>query len=111
MHEARLVVDEGNPNAIGAAVTERLCGQVEHPPPCPVAPHFTSIQPPEPQENTKEVRVLFAASLQQEADVRRRIAAALVSGEFGTTRWRLLDHKAGVPSAAEEEHARRIATS
>lgn len=112
VHEARLVVDAGDPDAIGAAVTKRLCGQVDHPPPCPLAPHFTSIQPPEqPQENAKEVRVLFAALLQQEADVRREIAAALDSGQFGTTRWRLLGHQAGVPSQAEEEHARRIAGS
>ncbi|MEV6205587.1 hypothetical protein [Kitasatospora sp. NPDC051914] len=80
VHDAVLALGPGgDPRAPGAAVTVALCGHWEHDPPCPLAPHRTTV---EPAAGTGEMylRVLFAADPADEAEVRARIEDALRSG-------------------------------
>jgi len=67
----------GDPAAVGAAVTVALCGQWEHEPPCPLAPHNTAALP---QEDALAVRVRFACAPSDEARARELIDAALHGG-------------------------------
>jgi hypothetical protein len=102
-----------DPGAPGAAITLELCGSWDHVPPCPLAPHHTS---PERNGDGVELRIVFAAEPQQEGEVRRRIERALASGfltdpDGVTTRWAVLGTKAGIPSEAELDHAKRIAAT
>jgi hypothetical protein len=63
--------------ALGGAVTEALCGELDHEPPCPVAPHHTSVTG---TGGRRRVRVLFATD--DEPVVRRTIDAALGAGTY-----------------------------
>ena len=82
VHRAALALEPGaDRGAPGGAVTLALCGSWEHPPPCPLAPHHTGV---DGTDDALDVRVVFAAAPDDEADVRRRIDAAL--GEGRTTR-------------------------
>ena len=92
--------DRGGP---GAAVTQALCGGWEHPPPCPLAPHHTAV---DGADDALAVRIVFAAAPDDEAEVRRRIEAALAAGETagpdGTvSRWRLVE--AGPDGVRDDE--------
>jgi hypothetical protein len=113
MHTASLRMDpDADPAAPGAAITLELCGSWDHVPPCPLAPHHTR---PERHGNDVELRIVFAAEPAQEGEVRARIGKALASGSLTrpdgvTTRWSVLDTRAGVLSEAEREHAKRIAS-
>ena len=65
---------DGDVRAPGAAITVALCGHWEHEPPCPLAPHHTDVRRAGDQIR---LRVLFATEPATEAEVRRRIEAAL----------------------------------
>ena len=113
MHTASLRMDpNADPAAPGAAITLELCGSWEHIPPCPLAPHHTS---PKKNGGAVDLRIVFAAEPARESEVRGRIEKALASGSLTApdgviTRWSVLEAKAGVLTAAEREHAERIAT-
>ena len=98
--------DERTP---GAAVTAALCGHWEHDPLCPLAPHFTQA---DRVDEKLHVRVLFAAELEADADVRRRIELAISGGwqlpDGLTTPWVLLGSGPGEVSADEADHAQRL---
>lgn len=71
VHEAELSWDgSADERAPGGAVTEELCGSIDHEPPCPLAAHHSSVLRRGP---TLEVRVLFACEPDAEPDVRERI--------------------------------------
>ena len=113
-HDAVLVMGpDADLAAPGGAITHALCGAVEHPPPCPLAPHHTRAQR---CADGVAVRVLFAAAPVAEAQVRARIETALATGygdaPDGTrTSWTLSSSGPGVVSAAEREHAARLVAS
>ncbi|WP_049557612.1 hypothetical protein [Nonomuraea sp. SBT364] len=113
-HEAMIAMEaRGDVRAPGAAITVALCGDWEHEPPCPIAPHHTAAVH---RGGTVRVRVLFAAEPEVEGEVRGRIDAALALGTLEgpdgtTTRWRLLDSGAGRLRAGELPHAERLRSS
>lgn len=108
VHVAQVQLLEGDPAAVGAAVTVALCGHWEHPPPCPLAPHHTSVAPTGAASH--DVRVLFAADAAAEPEVRRRIVAALSGGGDGQVgaRWRLIAEGPAEPTPDEQQHARAL---
>jgi hypothetical protein len=87
--------------APGGAITDALCGSLEHEPPCPVAAHFTSVVR---RGMMLEVRVLFACEPADELAVRSRIEAALAR------QWQVLTAHRDDVSPAETEHAERLRT-
>ena len=96
--------------APGAAITEALCGSIQHEPPCPLAPHHTSS---ERSGGQVQLRVLFAAEPESVAEVRARIHQALARGVMeapsgAQTTWRLQNSAASAPRSDEEEHGRRL---
>jgi hypothetical protein len=108
-HDA--VVDlkaDADERALGGAVTVALCGSLDHEPPCPVAPHHTSLTG---RGARRRVRVLFAT--EDEAVVRRTIEAALGSGTFvgpdgATHRWVLRSSASAEVADTERAHAARL---
>ena len=93
--------------APGAAITVALCGHWEHEAPCPLAPHSTDAQRSGDQVR---LRVLFAAEPTAEAEVCRRIAAALslssLTGPDGVAaRWQLRSEQPGLLGDDEAWHA------
>jgi hypothetical protein len=99
VHDAVVAMEAGGDlRAPGAAITVALCGHWEHEAPCPLAPHRTDAQRSGDQVR---LRVLFAAEPTAEAEVRRRIEAALsqasLTGPDGvTTRWQLRSEQPGL---------------
>jgi hypothetical protein len=71
--------DGGDARAVGGAVTVALCGHWEHAGPCRW-PHHTAARPADDGRHAVAVRYTCAAD--EEAEVRRKIAAALASGEL-----------------------------
>jgi hypothetical protein len=110
-HDAVVAMEPGgDERAPGAAVTVALCGHWDHEPPCPLAPHWTGARRAGGQVR---LRVLFAAEPAAEAEVRRRIEAALARAELAgpdgaTTRWKLLAAHPGTLRADEAGHAARL---
>ena len=108
VHDAVVTMEPGGDvRAPGAAITVALCGHWEHDAPCPLAPHHTGAQRAGGQVR---LRVLFAAEPTAEAEVRRRIEAALsqasLTGPDGvTTRWQLRSEQAGLLRDDEVPHA------
>lgn len=127
VHAASLRMEyDGDAAAPGAAITSALCGQWEHPPPCPLAAHHTAAQQDDAHQHGAQqigeqqdgmplsLRTVFAAEPEQEGEVRGRIRAALSrgsqTGPDGTTSlWTLLRDEAGELTAAEHLHAERLA--
>ena len=90
-HEAVLAMDaDADVGAPGAAVTVALCGSWDHEPPCPLAPHHSSV---EAVGGAVRLRTVFAVEPALEQDVRRLIDAALAAGRLagptGLTTWRV----------------------
>ena len=113
-HDAlvRMEVD-GDPRAVGAAVTLALCGDWRHEPPCPLAPHHTDV---ERHGDQVRVRVLFATEPGQEAEVRRRIEAALRLGRCAddtgaVTQWHVVSGGPAAVLSSELEHGQRLMDS
>jgi hypothetical protein len=111
-HDAVLELTDGaDERAPGGAVTMALCGALDHEPPCPVAPHHTSLSG---QGRRRRVRVLFAT--EDELVVRRTIHAALGIGEFTApngvvSRWVLHSSTPGIVTDAERAHAAQLLES
>jgi hypothetical protein len=111
VHDAIVTMEaDGGDRAPGAAVTVALCGHWEHEPPCPLAPHSTSA---ERSGDQVRLRVLFAAEPAAEAEVRRRIEAALSSDGLTlpggvTTRWQLRSARPGLLRDDEARHAQQL---
>jgi hypothetical protein len=112
-HDAVLTMESGDERAPGGAITIALCGSWSHDPPCPLAPHFTGAT-----RNGGEVtlRVLFAAAPGDEAEVRRRIDAALARGVGGDpdgvrTQWDVVRTGPSPVAPREREHAERLTRS
>lgn len=107
-HDAALLMEpEADQRAPGAAVTVALCGDWDHEPPCPLAPHHSHA---DRHEGEVRLRILFAAEPADEEDVRRRIdralAVGLLHGPGGvTTRWQLRHSGRGEVRADELDHA------
>ena len=104
VHRAVVALQSGaDRRGPGGAVTRALCGSSEHPPPCPLAPHHTAA---DGADDALAVRIVFAAPADDEAEVRRRIEAALAGGEStgpdgAVARWRLLE--AGPDALRDDE--------
>jgi len=101
---------DADERAPGAAITVALCGHLEHPPPCPLAPHHTAAKR---VGGTVHLRVLFAAERQAETEVRSRIELALGTGRLTgpdgvTTQWQLISTHPGSVSTSEQAHAARL---
>jgi hypothetical protein len=113
-HNAVIVMGSAKDlGAPGAAITVALCGQWDHEPPCPLAPHHSSAV--RDGDNVR-LRILFAVELAKEPLVRRRIDEALGGGELcgpdgATTNWQLLSSEAAEVSAEEAAHAERLTQS
>jgi hypothetical protein len=91
--------EEGAP---GGAVTDELCGSLDHEPPCPLAAHFTSVVR---RDEGLDVRVLFACEPADEPAVRSRIDSALGRS------WDVVRSAAAEVRDEEAGHAGRLATS
>ena len=111
-HDAVLeLAERADERAPGGAVTVALCGALDHEPPCPVAPHHTSVTG---HGKRRQVRVLFATD--DEPVVRRTIDAALGGGEFAgpdgvVSRWVLRSSSPGTVTDAEAGQAARLIES
>jgi hypothetical protein len=113
-HDAIVAMaDGGDIGAPGAAITVAVCGQWEHEPPCPLAPHHTAA---ERDGDVVRLRVLFAADPAEESEVRRRIDDALASSQLETpdgalARWQLVSTEVGEVRPDEADHGRRLVES
>ena len=113
-HQAELVMDnDGDVRSPGAAITVALCGHWDHQPPCPLAPHHTSVAR---NGEVVRVRVLFATEPELADDVRRRIEEALRGGSLlgpdgVVSRWTVVASSGAEVSAAERDHADRLTRS
>ena len=111
-HDAVLdLPPDGDERAPGGAVTMALCGSLDHPPPCPHAPHQTSV---EREGERLRVRIVFATD--DEAGARRTLEQALATGAFtgpdgGTTRWALLSSAPADLVDAERTLGERLVVS
>ena len=104
VHTAELVLLWDTPaEAPGAAVTEALCGAVEHEPPCRW-PHHSAIGP---VSRPALFRTVFVATDVEEQEVRDRIDVALRSSDA----WTLRASGPGVLHVDERELAERLARS
>jgi hypothetical protein len=80
-HDAVVVLGPGGDSrAPGGAITVALCGDWDHEPPCPLAPHHTDAIPGD--DGTVRLRVEFEAEPQDESRVRSLIRQALQSGRL-----------------------------
>lgn len=113
-HEAVITMEpDADVNALGAAITVELCGHWDHEPPCPLAPHHSQAAR---NGGVVQLRTLFAAEPDMESTVRRRIDAALTSGQLhgadgSTTIWQLQTSRGSPVTDAETGHAQRLTRS
>jgi hypothetical protein len=96
--------------APGGAVTVTLCGRLEHDPPCPVAPHHTTV---EAEGDLLHVRVLFAVEPTDESRVRGMVEQALTGGAWEypdgvVSHWSVVSSGPGEIWDSEREHADRL---
>jgi hypothetical protein len=96
--------------APGGAVTLALCGSLEHEPPCPLAPHHTTV---EVEGDLLRVRVLFAVESANEPRVRALVEGALAGGTWTypdgvVSTWTLVSSRPDAVAASEREHADRL---
>ena len=114
-HDAVVILDSGgDPRAPGGAITVALCGDWDHEPPCPLAPHHTDASPAD--DGTLLLRVLFAADPDDEKRVRSLIAQALSSGRLtgpdgSVTRWMVKSSGADSVRPEEADHAAWLVAS
>lgn len=79
VHEVRVILGAGaDPEVIGAAVTEALCGDWDHQPPCRW-PHHTSI---DAEAGFTVARTVFLARRREAEEVRRRIDVRMSDGRL-----------------------------
>ena len=84
-----------------------LCGGWDHPPPCPLAPHYVTNVP---NGETVTLRVVFATEPANEQRVRSLIGETLAAGELtvpdgGVAHWQLRSASPGNVRADEEDLA------
>lgn len=110
-HDAVVVLqsDEGA-NAPGGAITIKLCGHWDHPPPCPLAPHDVASSM---AGEILTLRVLFATEPANEQRVRSLIDEALATGRLTgpdgrIATWQLRSAVPGSVRPEEEDHAARL---
>ncbi len=112
VHTAVLVVDEASEPAAGAAITVALCGHWEHEPPCPLAPHHTTTTR---RGDEVDLRVVFSAEPEREAEVRALIEAALTAERLDLVEpvatWHLRSAERGELTPAEAARARDLTTA
>ena len=108
---ATLDLDAGaDPAALGGAVTVALCGHWEHDGACRW-PHHSRV---EDVAGSFELRTVFLAGPDEEADVRERIGAALAGGslegpDHRVSRWRVLGNRSADLTPADAELAAGMA--
>jgi len=113
-HDALLDPDPAlDHRAPGGAVTIALCGSLDHEPPCPRAPHHTTV---DVEDGLLRVRVLFAVDPGEEAGVRALVDGALTSGEWTypdgvVSRWTVVSSGADEVRLDERDHADRLIAS
>jgi len=91
LHATVRLHDDGDPRAVGAAVTTALCGHWEHEPPCRWSHHTATT----PVGDEVRVTVGFDCAPADESEVRARIHGALASGRLeggptGATSWEVV---------------------
>ena len=107
-HDAVVAMQpDGSPNALGGAITVALCGDWDHPGPCPLAPHYVTTLP---DAETVTLRILFATEPANERRVRALIGEALAAGQLtgpegGVTTWQLSSDAASTVRPDEQDHA------
>ena len=99
--------------APGGAVTLALCGSLDHEPPCPLAPHHTTV---EVEGSRLRVRVLFAVEAGDEPLVRELVEQALTSGVWTypdgvVSTWSVVSCGPGEVRIDERDHADRLVLS
>jgi len=99
--------------APGGAVTLALCGSIDHPPPCPLAPHHTTV---EVEGSRLRVRVLFAVETADEPRVRALVEGALASGVWTypdgvVSTWTVVSSGPDAVADDERVHADRLVDS
>jgi len=99
--------------APGGAVTIALCGSLDHEPPCPLAPHHTTV---DPEGALLRVRVLFAVEAADEERVRALVEAALAGGAWAypdgvVSHWTVVSSASDDVRPEEREHADRLVDS
>jgi hypothetical protein len=101
-HDAVAALQAGDsPNALGGAITIALCGSWDHPPPCPLAPHYVSYLR---DGEIVTLRILFAAEPDSERRVRSLIDEALAAEES----WQLRSTAPGNVRPDERDHAAHL---
>jgi len=111
-HDAVLDLAPGDDErAPGGAVTMALCGSLDHPPPCPHAPHQTSVTR---EGDLLHARIVFATD--HEAEARRTIEEALGAGDFtgpdgDTTTWTVVSSTAAPVTEEERPLGDRLIVS
>ncbi|WP_131738742.1 hypothetical protein [Actinomadura roseirufa] len=109
-HDAVLLMEpDSDVRAPGAAITVGLCGHWNHPPPCPLAPHWVEANR---DGDEARVRVLFAAEPDAEQEVRDRIDRAL-SGRIQfpagfAVQWRLIESRPSAVAPSESDTATHL---
>jgi hypothetical protein len=110
-HDAVVVMQPGgSPNAPGGAIATALCGSWDHPPPCPLAPHYVANSP---AGETVALRVLFATEPEYEERVRSLIGEALAAGrstgpDGRVSTWQLRFAAPSTIRSDEQDHAARL---
>lgn len=110
-HEAVVLMHDGDsPDALGGAIAKALCGGWDHPPPCPLAPHYVSNVA---DGETIALRVVFATEPANEQRVRDLIGEALATGRLrvpdgGLARWELRSASVGSLRADEADLAANL---
>ena len=112
-HDALLVMEDGgDERAPGGAITVALCGSWSHDPPCPLAPHHTSVRR---TPDGLAVRLLFATEPENEPRVRALVEEVLSRGwgdtPDGRTTWELVESYPSPVEVEELAHARRLMRS
>lgn len=114
VHDALLDPDPAlDHRAPGGAVTLALCGSLDHEPPCPLAPHHTTV---DVEGALLRVRVLFAVEAADEARVRSLVESALAGGEWTypdgvVSHWTVVSSGPDAVHLDEREHADRLVES
>jgi hypothetical protein len=107
-HDAVVAMNrDDSSNALGGAIAKALCGGWDHPPPCPLAPHYVTN---DHTDETVTLRVLFATEPSNEQRVRSLIVEALAAGELtvpdgGVAHWELRSASPGNVRVDEEDLA------
>jgi hypothetical protein len=109
VEEATVEMTDGDPAAVGAAVTVELCGHWEHDGTCQW-PHHTSVSQ---KGDAVTLRTVFACTPEEEAEVRRRVVAGMTAGTLdggpkGSSSWVVESVRADEVRASEQKLASRL---